>query len=341
VTISFYVPPRKEMREPLPERVEDYWPWLSSHRKIADGKYAWTLQTFLYLRAAGADVALVRSMPARGIVVSHRDFLPLTLVPSPNVFLVCIKPDRREHTWAHFYVVQNPNDKIFSSDKYGWRAADMPHWPQGSMIVRRPERGDRCEHVAYFGRTLNLAPEFQTPEWAAQLRDLGFTWTIVPHQRWHDYSDVDVTVAARAFGDRIETDPLLDPNSKPPSKLINSWLAGVPAVLGAESSFRNIRRHPLDYLEVTSTEALKAALLELRANPTLYRDMVAHGHVRAREFSAEAYATVWRNLFEDVTRRYERWMRRGPVHRQGVNLMNVAAFFANRQNLMGTRIHWR
>jgi hypothetical protein len=340
MAIQFFVPPRKEMREPLPDRAEDYWPWLSSHAKFADGRYNWTIQTFLYLRAAGADVKLVRSLPRRGIVCSHRDFLPLTLLPSPDLFLVCIKPDRREHTWAHFYIVQNPKDRIFSKDRYGWRAAALPHWPQGSLIPRRTDRGEQCENVAYFGRRLNLAPELKTPEWSAELRALGFNWMLVPSQQWHDYSDIDITVAVRSFDDRPLADPLLDPNSKPPSKLINSWLAGTPAVVGPESSFRNIRQNPLDYLEATSGDALKAALIELRANRPLYRDMVAHGAERAREFSVDMCISRWCAVLNDVEQRYERWMRRGVLTRQRVNVVNVAAFFANRQNLMGTRIQW-
>ena len=38
---------------------------------------------------------------------------------------------------------------------------------------------------------------------------------------------------------------------KPPSKLFNSWLAGVPAVLGHESAYRAERRSDLDYIEVS------------------------------------------------------------------------------------------
>lgn len=74
-------------------------------------------------------------------------------------------------------------------------------------------------------------PELQQPAWQEQLKALGLNWHVVTtSSRWHDYSDVDVVLAARAFG---------RPNSyawKPATKLYNAWHAGVPAIFSGESS---------------------------------------------------------------------------------------------------------
>jgi hypothetical protein len=328
--IQFFLPHPASDAE-LPDTVEAYWPWICRNRALGEGRYSWTLQTFLHLRRAGLECRFVRRFPSSGIVVSHRDFLPMILRPRAGVFLVCIKPDRKEHTWAHYYVVQNRSDPVFAHAAD--RASETPFWPQPSLIPRPDDRAV-CERVAYFGRALNLAPELRAPEWPSALAALGFDWAAPPLEEWNDYSRIDVTVSVRGFGDFAEDDPILNPNSKPPSKLVNSWLAGVPAIVGRESSFRNVRRSPLDYLEVTTVDELKAELLRLRNEPALYRDMVAHGRERALEFSAEAVAHRWRVILESEIRpAHEAWAARGAMSRQMANVARTIRFLANPANL--------
>jgi hypothetical protein len=336
--LQFFLP-HGASADPLPQRPEDYWAWICRNRSLGEGRYSWTLQTFLQLQAAGLPVSLHTRFPARGIVVSHRDFLPLILPPRTDVFLVCIKPDRKEHTWSHFYVVQNDSDVVFQGVGKGCTEV-LPFWPQPSLLPRDPARGTRCENVAYLGRLMNLAVALQTAQWSESLRQSGLHWMIVPLERWHDYSQTDVVVAVREFGAAADpANPVLDPNSKPPSKLINAWLAGVPAVLGEESSFRSIRRSPLDYLEVGSVAQLRETLLRLQREPSLYQDMVAHGRERAREFSAQAVSARWRDMAEKrVFPAYDAWMQRSSPARLLRNVGRVASYFASWRKLAGLRI---
>lgn len=336
--LQFFLPHGADA-EPLPMKPEDYWAWICRNRSLGEGRYSWTLQTFLQLQAAGLPVTLRTRFPASGIVVAHRDFLPLILPPRTNVFLVCIKPDRKEHTWSHFYVVQNESDTVLQGVGQGCTEV-LPFWPQPSLIPRDAARGARCENVAYLGRLLNLAAPLQTAQWTQSLKESGFNWSVLPLERWHDYSQTDVVVAVREFGAASNSDnPVLDPNSKPPSKLINAWLAGVPAVLGQESSFRSVRRSPLDYIEVGTQDELRAALLRLRQEPNLYQDIVAHGRERARDFSAAAVAARWRTMAEKrVFPAYDAWMRQGAASRLARNLARVAGYFTSWRKLAGLRI---
>jgi len=84
---------------------------------------------------------------------------------------------------------------------------------------------------------------------------------------------------------------------KPPSKLINSWAAGCPALVGPEQAFAALRRSPLDYFEVNSPHDVLAALKRLNAEPELYRAMIANGTARTRDFTADAVARRWEELF--------------------------------------------
>ena len=193
-------------------------------------------EAYLHLKAAGYPAQLLAKFPKSGLVVSHRDFLPIHLRPRAGTFLVCIKPDRKPHTWAHFYIVQNKADKIVA--RMPGRVRDVPFWPQPGLLPRSESRGTRCERATYFGHLVNLAPELNAPEWTSDMQAVGFTWHVPGLPEWHDYRETDIAVSVRQFGQAAAPDnPVLNPNSKPPSKLVNSWLAGVPAIVGRESSF--------------------------------------------------------------------------------------------------------
>lgn len=114
---------------------------------------------------------------------------------------------------------------------------------------------------------------------------------------WPDFRDVDLLVALRPPDRRLWT-------AKPATKLVNAWLAGVPAVLGPEVAYRELRRSPLDYLEAATVEEARDAVLRLSAAPDLYRAMVENGRARAAELSREAIAGRWiRLLGEEIPAR--------------------------------------
>lgn len=332
--IHFYVPYRADGIESLPASPEEYWSWIVRHRHVGEGKYSWTLQTYLQLRAAGFDCVLTERLPRRGIVVAHRDFLPVFMRPRSGIFLVCIKPDRREHTWSHYYVVQNSNDPIFDGQGGARPASVIYGWPQPGLVSRDPKRGAACKNVVYAGRDGNLAPELRESAWAARLERAGFSWQRAPLERWHDFSQTDIVVAARSFAVPESTNPIYSVDSKPPMKLINAWLAGVPAVLGVESAFRGVREHDLDYLEVKSPDELAEALMRLRDDPDLYRAMVTHGRARALNFTVEVVRQAWmRTLTVDLREQHKAWLRMGPIRRVGIDVLNTLKYFSKADNL--------
>ena len=334
--ITFYLPFKRDGLTAVPERATDYWRWITANRSVGEGKYSWTLQTYLQLLEAGIPCRLSEEFPTAGIVVSHRDFLPVFMLPRSDVFLVCIKPDRKEHTWAQHYIVQNQRDAVLALRKGRNRTSVIPFWPQPSLVPRSASRGTHVEHAAYFGRLLNLTPELKDARWADTLRSLGFTWSTVPLEAWNDYSTIDVTVSVRSFEETpAVVDPITNADSKPPSKLINSWLAGVPAIVGRESAYQTIRESDLDYIEVSSPDEIKDALIRLRDNPKLYAAMVAHGHKRTVDYSTAATCRKWeRALYEDIAPSASAWRSRSSLGRTFTNVHGIVDYFAGLQ-------HWK
>ncbi len=277
-------------------------------RELVRGERVWILKTFLHLRAAGLPVRLVDEAPREGLVVFHakqRRSLERSLAAtgqrSPECILAGVRADLRQPLIADFEILQNGR----------WAAPRrfaVPHWPQGGLRPRDPGRGERIVHVAFKGFAGNLAEPFRDPAWAEALAHRGLTWHVdaVPFAGlstdeaaldWNDYSEVDLVVAVRPPNRGLWT-------SKPATKLVNAWRAGVPALLGPEWAYRELRRHPLDYLEVDSVEEALAAIDHLREHPGFYRAMVEHGSERAKEVTVEAVSARWAEvLFEQIPAR--------------------------------------
>jgi hypothetical protein len=289
--IYFYLP-QADWPEDMPEDAKSYWEGFSQ------GIYAWTLQTYLHLKRSGFPCHLIGSLPDEGIVLGHRDSLKYELRPTQKVLMVCMKADQAAHPYAQMHVVQNPQETEVVENAYF-----ICHWPQPGLIPRDSSRGDRFENIAYFGISYNLAPELKDPSWSQTLADMGLQWTIVPKERWHDYSDVDAVIAVRTFE---ATETYL---WKPATKLYNSWRAEVPVILGAESAFQAERRSDLDYIEVKSLQEAIAALQTLKENPQLRQDMIANGRDRAQATSIETILSSWKTFLTDIaTPAYQRWL---------------------------------
>ncbi|MET0986611.1 MAG: hypothetical protein ABW034_14510 [Steroidobacteraceae bacterium] len=269
-------------------------------RQFVTGERAWILQTYLRLRSSGAPVQLAAALPDTGIAVfsSKQRRLLRKAQPRAGVVLVGIREDVGEPLIADYEVVQNP------SQADGQRRFLLPFWPQPGLISRDATRGTRVENIAYKGFENNLHPELRGSAWrdSLQAQQLGWFTDAVSYTRdasqfaglaWNDFSTIDVILAVRP------PDARLHPH-KPATKLYNAWLAGVPAVLGPEIAYRQLRRTELDYIEVNAADDANRAISRLRSEPALYQAMVENGRGRATEFSHERLSEQWSRLLFDT-----------------------------------------
>lgn len=282
------------------------------------GELVWVLLTWLRLRRAGYPVALSATPPARGLLVFHakqKREVARAVRGRPDLVLVGIRGDMRAPAVADFEILQNGR---FADN---WRRFAVPHWPQPGLLPRDPGRGTGVRRVGYLGLAGHLHPDFLGEGWRAALAAIGVAWEckavrdvgdVDPREiGWEDYRTLDAVVAVRPPNWRLR-------HAKPASKLINAWHAGVPALLGPEFPYREIRRSDDDYIEVRNAGEALAALRRLGSDADLFARMVANGHRRAREFTAEAITLRWAGvLFEEIPARVAggglSWSRRLPL----------------------------
>jgi len=269
----------------------------SHWREFQRGERNWVLQTYLRLRGAGLPVRLDGEAPPGGPVVfhaRHKHALYRARHRLTDAVLVGVRGDLHDPLIADVQVLQSGRFADGSSRFF------IPHWPQPGLMPRDPSRGTAIRRAAYKGFDRNLHPGFRTPEWLEFLGASGIDWVCdsVAYQDhdpanamtdWPDYRAVDVLIAVRPPDRRLHV-------AKPATKLVNAWLAGVPAILGEEFAYRELRRSPLDYIEAATLDDVRCAVRRLCDEPTLYQAMVDHGRRRAQEFSISAITERWREL---------------------------------------------
>ncbi|HEY9650165.1 MAG TPA: hypothetical protein V6C95_05845 [Coleofasciculaceae cyanobacterium] len=302
-SIYFYISQFDWFSKNLPDNADVYLPFLSENG-ICDGEYAWTVQTYLRLKADGFPCELIGKIPSEGIVLAHYNSLPFDFKPGPKLLIIYLKADKPPRPYAQLHVVQNTYELKKLKNSYY-----IPHWLQPGLIARDPSRGKRFETVAFFGTGGNLAPELRTPSWQEQLKSLGLQWCFKNRPQWQNFSDVDAILAVRRFETTSQTSWTKEQGAwKPPQKLYNSWFAGVPAILGYEPAFRDQRRSELDYIEVTSLDETILALKRLRDDEEFRQAMVKNGQTRVEEMRPEKIVKLWRNFLIDVAvPTYEEW----------------------------------
>ena len=259
------------------------------------------VQTYVNLRRAGLAVRLIER-PKEGALnvvssmdlqISHR---------TAQAFIVAFRGDWARPELADVTLTMNSLIATRADEFH------LPHWIQTGLIPRDPLRGHRLENLVFKGDMVNLDPRFAEESFRRELAGLGVAFRTQPYDLntstsgWHDYREVDAVLAIRA----IHPNEL---STKPASKLINAWAAGVPALLGNEPAFREIRRGPLDYVEISSPEETVATVELLRSQPDLYDAMVANGDERAADYVNQRVAERWRSLLAGpVQGFYSEWL---------------------------------
>ena len=269
----------------------------------------WVLRTYLlFLKRKKLDVSISPRLVSGKICV----VAPYRLrIRDYNVdsFVVGCRADFARPAMCDMSIVQNQANVETERDIM------IPHWPSPGLLPRLQERGTRIENMAFMGRSWNLAPELRSPdEFLAELAALGVRFDIhdeleSPTPNWSDYRNCDLTLAVRNL---TEQDALV----KPASKLVNAWIAGVPALLGPEPAFRDLRETPFDYVEVKTPREALDAIRRLKSNPDEYNHMIVNGLKRAEEFSIDRIAQTWVNaLAGPVAQQYGRWLKSGRLAR--------------------------
>ena len=270
----------------------------------------WVLRPYHGLRALGLPVSLSESAVEGSInVVSAHDFGRRDR--KSLAFVVCARGDAHFPMLANFVINQN-----FVKPSRG-RIGAIHHFPQPGLIGRRHERGTIIEKVSFKGHLAGLDVAFRSEAFRNRLREIGVELEVDARNKdtqvhnWSDYSDTDIVLAVRNLTN-------YDAGIKPASKLVNAWRAGVPALLGPEPAFENLRKTSLDFIAVRTPDEALIAIKRLKDDPITYSAMVENGIRRGEEFSEERIIGDWLDALEGpIKMEFEAWHRNESIKAYG------------------------
>ena len=258
----------------------------------------WIVLTYLQLRRRGAKIQISsQPIPGRINIVDGIHLDPEHT--RPDVFLVGCRGDGHYPALCDIVLHQN------TLRLPGQRSIHVPQWIQPGIAPRDGNRRD-VRTIGFLGHAaVNLHRAFHTAAMREALASKGYDLVIRDRDgcpQWHDYSDIDLTLCVRDI-------PYEHLRLKPANKLINSWYARTPTIIGREPAIRALRRSDLDYFELQSPEQIFDCLTLFRSQPSLYRKMVEHGSTRALQFSDDAVSGCWLKALRLIRRRYLLWER--------------------------------
>lgn len=271
---------------------------------LRGAQWSWIFQTFLYMQQAGLAVELVEQPVDNAICVVHY-LTTKNTVWAPDSFVVGVRADNGPMRMREIEIVQSPAN-LKRKNVY-W----VNHWPQPQLIPRDASRGDRIERISYFGGAGGISPAFCTSTFKEELGKLGVTLNFCfDTTKWNDYRNTDLILAVR----NDQHQRLID--TKPASKLVNTWKAGCVALLGDEPAFAAVGRDRQDYFQVATPEDVLTIVRELKQNPNLYEQVRQAGMQRYPEFSYEAIQQQWVDLFTGpIYTAFERWQQTNKLSR--------------------------
>jgi len=260
----------------------------------------WCLLSYLYLRDDHRfDMRISNRIDVDAINIAHTVQLESIGRP-PNAFIVAVRADFRLRPWAHYHIVQNGAQ--IQKD-----TSCLYVWPQPGLLPRnRARKGVKT--LAFVGQTSN-PKKFQIGNLAGTVDDWkglfvgdNLEFRAPDVSDWHDLREIDVLVGIRSFDNAPH-------DTKPPSKLINAWLAGIPFIGGADSAYTQIGVDGVNYIRACTPDAVIAAVRQLRDDPAFYRSLVENGSRAVRDYTAEATRDKWlQAIGGPIRERYRRWL---------------------------------
>ncbi|WP_150112218.1 hypothetical protein [Desulfonatronovibrio hydrogenovorans] len=264
-------------------------------RSFRSGPIAWAVQLYLQLKKMGFPV-LASNRPMKGCPnIAHVARInPVHF--RPDHFLVAIMADRRPSGLAVKHVVQN---KLQADDRhFFW----MPHWPQPGLKVRNKERGSDLRVCAFAGREKHLQGDVRA--WEQALAKIGIKFRVLGPKSWAQLQDIDCLVGIRTSNKATSF-----PN-KPPTKLINAWLAGIPFIGGTESAYCQVGEPGKDYLGADTMQEALYQIEMLKNSPDLFNALVTRGNIKAEQFTHKAITMLWADfIWNRIWRTFEQWKK--------------------------------
>jgi len=249
---------------------------------LACCQHAWVWPVYCQLKMRNWPVSFGYALKEGMVNIIHGQVARecLTLSDLRRHFIVTIRADFRPFPFGQFEIVQN--------QRYvGGRRVYLPHLPQPGLIPRDRNR-DCVVNVCFSGQIENSIDTYALNR---DLEQMGCRLVFRELGQWQDMREVDILFGIRSFSKT----PF---HSKPPTKLFNAWLAGIPFIGGYDSAYEQVGQPGYDYLRVSDYDELVRAIVRLKEDPAFYREIVEHGAKAGEMYTPVRTVEKWEYFLE-------------------------------------------
>lgn len=294
-----------------------YYPnTISNSLDYKSGLDCWILKTYLLLKQRNTqlDISIGNSIPEVGIILFHKGFFPKNCVPKHTQLFVCIQADYGRYKYAQCHIMQNPaglNNLSFSKKSFieelffrFTKNFFIPHWNQDQIRPRLVSRTNTFKNVCFYGVTQNFPKELTEANFKNKLADHGIELKVITDSElWNDYTETDCVLAIRDFSDKPHF-------NKPFSKIINSYLAGVPVIAGNESSAQYLKnKENISIPIVKSMDECLDAIIAVKKEYATKLLEVENDSKKLNKFQDNAIVIEWENLLIGLQQNYFHWKK--------------------------------
>lgn len=284
---------------------------------IACTMHSWVWPVYCRMKMRGGNVSIGYALEADAVNFIHGQNARKLLSSNDfrKYYIIGVRADFRPFPYGKFEIVQNKHTA-------GRHRIYMPHLPQPGLVVRDADR--EVVNVCFSGRVQN---SIDIGRLEGDLQKMGCQVVFKGVGKWHEMSDVDILLGIRSFSKDSH-------DTKPPTKLINAWLAGIPFIGGYDSAFDQVGTSGENYLRVSSFEELVDSIETLTTNESLYQQLVDKGKKAGEAYTVDKTSDLWVRFFEEqVTPSFELW-RSGPSLGSSVKAMFLSLQFLFRERII-------
>ena len=278
------------------------------------GLDCWVLKTFWKLKESKSNlnIHLVNYIPNEGIIIFHKGFFPQNIKPSINQLLVCVQADYGRYKYAQCHIAQNPlgvsnfkfSKRSYIEEKFFAFSQNffVAHWNQDKIIRRNSLRDSVLKNLCFYGINKNFPSDLWSPNFKEQLKNEKIELHMITDStQWNDYSTADCVLAIRDFSNKPHY-------NKPFSKIINSYLAGVPVIAGNESSAIFLNKEiGIRFPIVRNSEECLNAIKSIKRDYANQLNNVIVDAVKLNPYYDERITEDWNTLFLTLQGTYLKW----------------------------------
>jgi|LauGreDrversion4_1035100.scaffolds.fasta_scaffold72086_2 hypothetical protein len=313
MNIHFFLTPKE-----MPDGIFEEWIPDDNPKMYSSGVGHNVLELASRLKARGHTVTLGHQPPsdASAVIFFKKHFLlrnDLTL----EILKVAIRHPViliRSDLEVDARLVFNPDLEVMPNRSIlrGTNQVYIPPFPQRGLIRREKLNGNRIENLEIKCNPENVPDYLELLVVEVNALDPAITVKVdAPSSadgsdnNWNDFSKVDLSLIIRPVGENPGSNA-----RKPPTRLINAWVAGTIPLVDPLPAYTDLIRDEIDGFIVENPEQVVAVVKKLAENPEYCEEVFENCRRRGEDYQVNELLEIWEQSIINIANETKRGGRR-------------------------------